>query len=468
MEQKVLAFIKENQLIKGNSRVLVGVSGGPDSLALLYFLHRNQSNLNIELSAMTVDHQLRGKTSVEDALFVEAICAQLHIPCMTCSVDVMQYKQDYQIGTQVAARTLRYGAFAEIMKEHQIDYLALGHHADDQIETVMMQITKTTNLHSLTGIPLTRSFQEGNIIRPFLCVTKAEIEQYCEQQKLQPRIDESNAEKAYTRNRIRSDIIPKLKKENPNMATTIMQLTKTIQEDETYLMNEAKRLFTGLVETDLEKKRATISIKGFLAYPVALQRRLFRLTLDYLYVTIPEQITYKHETAFLTLLTQKGHKVLHFPKQCKIEKSYDTICCHFAEDIKSPVGYEQTITTVPSRFSLPNGAQLSVRRVDEIISRVIKSEPHTYLCPEEALDFPFSIRTRKPGDRMTYQGLAGTKKIKDIFIDEKTPLDDRESWCMLTDNQGMILWLIGLRKHPQEGCSPSGSYFLFEYIEENR
>src|SRR5699024_10721348 len=149
---------------------------------------------------------------------------------------------------------------------------------------------------------------------------------------LQPRIDASNFEKTYTRNRIRSDVIPKLKRENPNMAATIFQLTKTIKEDESYLMNEAQRLFPDLIETDPEKEEATISVKGLKAYPVALQRRLFRLTLDYLYVTIPEQITYKHENAFLTLLEQVGHKTLHFPNHCKIKKSYDIIYCYFAKD----------------------------------------------------------------------------------------------------------------------------------------
>src|SRR5699024_4736870 len=162
------------------------------------------------------------------------------------------------------------------------------------------------NLHSLTGIPMERPFANGHIIRPFLCVSKEEIEQYCEQHHLEPRIDESNLEKAYTRNRIRADVIPKLKAENPSMAGTIEHLTKTIREDESFLMNEAKKWFPNLVHTSSEKKKAMISIKEFQAHSVSLQRRLFRLTLDYLYVTIPEQITYKHEEAFLSLFSQSG------------------------------------------------------------------------------------------------------------------------------------------------------------------
>src|SRR5699024_183569 len=146
------------------------------------------------------------------------------------------------------------------------------------------------------------------------------IEQYCELYQLKPRIDASNREKAYTRNRIRADVIPKLKAENTNMASTIQHLTMTLQEDETFLTNEARRLFPSIVQTNPETRAATISIKGFQACSVSLQRRLFRLTLDYLYRTVPEQITYKHEKAFLGLFSLTGHKVLHFPRNGVMEK----------------------------------------------------------------------------------------------------------------------------------------------------
>src|SRR5699024_658245 len=125
-------------------------------------------------------------------------------------------------------------------------------------------------------------------------------------------------------------------------------------------MNEAKKWFPNLVHTSSEKKKAMISIKEFQAHSVSLQRRLFRLTLDYLYVTIPEQITYKHEEAFLSLFSQSGYKRLDFPKQCTIEKSYDTISCHF-EGTTSSEGFEQLITTVPASVQLPDGACLTVR-----------------------------------------------------------------------------------------------------------
>src|SRR5699024_9594115 len=170
MEQKVLAFLAENQLIKENSRVLVGVSGGPDSLALLHFLHRHQSLLKIKVMAVTVDHQLRGDASIEDVNFVHAFCEKLNIPCITKAVDVPAYKKSHQLGTQMAARTMRYDIYAKVLQQYA-DVLALGHHADDQIETFIMQITKTTSLQSLSGIPLKRPFASGLIIRPFLCVT---------------------------------------------------------------------------------------------------------------------------------------------------------------------------------------------------------------------------------------------------------------------------------------------------------
>lgn len=466
MEQKVFAFLAENQLIKENSRVLVGVSGGPDSLALLHFLHRHQSLLKIKVMAVTVDHQLRGDASIEDVNFVHAFCEKLNIPCITKAVDVPAYKKSHQLGTQMAARTMRYDIYAKVLQQYA-DVLALGHHADDQIETFIMQITKTTSLQSLSGIPLKRPFASGLIIRPFLCVTKDEIEQYCEQHHLEPRIDASNKEMTYTRNRIRAEILPKLKKENPNMAMTVQHLVRSMQEDEAYITEEAKKLFPRLVKTSKKAKKAVISINEFQSYPVSLQRRLYRLTLDYLYLEIPEQLTYKHEMAFLTLLKQSGNKTLDFPKGCQIEKTYDIIRFQFIEQCRMSDSFEQTITDIPMQLQLPDGAQLTLTMLDEATAREYKEDVHTYLIPEEELVFPLKIRNRKPGDRMVYEGLDGSKKIKDIFIDEKIDRKDRDTWCLLTDANDTILWLIGLKKKPRKKVPHSGNFLLFKYLERD-
>lgn len=467
MEQKVLQWIKQNELIPRNSNVAVGVSGGPDSLSLLHFLHHYRKQLHIKVSAITIDHQLRSDTSEEDIQFVEAFCEAFNIPCYSRSVSVPKYQKKYSLGTQVAARTLRYQAFAEVMQEQNMNQLALGHHADDQIETVVMQVTKTTSLHNLTGIPIRRPLSFGEVVRPFLPITKKDIYRYGEKHNLTFRLDESNLEDTYMRNRIRQEVIPALEEENPNLASTILQLVQHLKEDESFIMNEAKRLFTEVIQTDASSLEIRFSAQQFSAYPVSLQRRLFRIILDYLYEVIPEQITYKQEKSFLDLLTQTGQKQLNFPAGCRIYKTYDEVVCTFSdveEEIKRPA--EKLIHEVPSQVKLPNDGRLFVRQLNDSRVEKMPEDKHQFILPESFIKFPLTVRTRRPGDRMCYEGLPGSKKIKDIFIDEKVTQKRRNQWPIVINQSGTILWVIGLRKYPFQYAN-DGRYLLFEYKDQD-
>lgn len=467
MEKQVLQWMEQNELIPVNSNVAVGVSGGPDSLSLLHFLHHHRKQLQIKVSAITIDHQLRSETSEADVMFVQSFCEALNIPCYSRTISVPKYQEEHALGTQLAARQLRYQTYREVMQAHQMDQLALGHHADDQIETVVMQLTKTTNLHNLTGIPKKRPLSFGEVVRPFLCVTKQDIYQYAEKHQLSYRLDESNLENTYMRNRIRQEVLPALQEENPNLAMTMQELVRHLEEDESFIMDEAKRLFAEVIYTDTSSGKVEFSAQQFSAYPVSLQRRLFRLTLDYLYEIIPEQITYKQERAFLNLLKQTGQKQLDFPEGCRIYKVYDKVICTFLDTMEEAVSLEEKIIhLVPAQVGLFNEATLGVKRVDDSFVRDFPVTADCLILPEELIHFPLTIRTRRPGDRMRYEGLEGTKKIKDIFIDEKVPQARRNQWPILTDQKGTILWMIGLRKARFQNAN-DGRYLLFEYMEKD-
>lgn len=196
--EKVKAFIKKHQLIEKHKKILVGVSGGPDSMALLHYLKERKEIDELNIIAIGIDHQLRKEASEADMLYVEEQCKRWHIPFISKEVDVQAYKQKYKVGTQVAARTLRYEVFAKAMLEYDADYLALAHHGDDQIETMLMGLMRMTTIQGLKGIPYKRDFATGIIIRPFLPLTKSDIETYCYDHQIEPRIDESNFEADYT------------------------------------------------------------------------------------------------------------------------------------------------------------------------------------------------------------------------------------------------------------------------------
>lgn len=460
MREKVIQFIKEQQLIKQDSTVLVGVSGGPDSLALLHFLSSLKQTYHLRLIVVSIDHMLRGEASKADLAYVQSVCVEWQLEFVSIQVDVNAYKIENKVGTQIAARTLRYAAFAQQMEKYQADFLALGHHGDDQVETMIMSLTRTTNLSALTGIPVKRSFSHGQIIRPFLGVTKKEIETYCGTHQLQPRIDASNQEAYYTRNDIRLNVVPKLKRNNQKIQHTIQLLSKSLQEDEAYITKAAEKAMREFVYFNEADKIVTFSIKKFNEHSVSLQRRIYRLILNYLYKELPDQLTYIHEELFLTLFgVGTSNKTIDFPNELILERSYDQAIIYYQQQAKFAEQLHILIPEVPSTITLPNGATLTAKYADTRMTEL----PNTYFFSQGQVTFPLHIRNRKQGDRMSWRGLQGTKKLKDVFIDEKVPRKKRDEMYVITDDNDEIIWVIDLKKGKLTSQDATRPFVLLEY-----
>lgn len=459
MEHKVIQFIEQRQLIEQDKTVVVGLSGGPDSLALTHFLNKWRAKWRLRVTAVIVNHQLRGKQADEDVQFVRHFCHSWSIPLIVKTINVKEYKETNKISTQVAARELRYEAFKEAIDELQADYLALGHHGDDQVETMTMQLIRSAHLEGMLGIPYERSFHTGKIIRPLLAVTKADIETYCSQHQLTPRIDESNESMAYTRNFIRKKIVPHLKEINEHVHQTVQQLTESLQEDEAFMRREATKLFDALVSKHDKRREAEIVIPELKKHPVSLQRRVFRLTLDYLYGQHLPQLHYNHENILLSLLKDDvANKKLNFPEHLYVEKEYDKLMFYFQTGRATP--FLANVQSLPATVLLPDSSKLIMTKVDEWID---EQDENMYICSESQIDFPLSIRTRSPGDRIRYKGLKGSKKLKDIFIDEKIPRRKRDEMIIISDYNDEILWVIGVRKGLLKRRGGRGPYILFRY-----
>src|SRR5699024_4426255 len=297
------------------------------------------------------------------------------------------------------------------------------------------------------------------IIRPLLVVTKAEIEDYCHTYQLSPRIDPTNFEQIYTRNKIRHTILPTLKEVNSNVHTTIQRLSETLQEDELYLLEQAESMKKDLLTYDKARQRWTIEINRYKQYALPLQRRCFRLTLDYLYEELPDNLSHIHETLFLHLQEDTtSNQVLHFPHGLFIEKSYGKLHFYFKQ-IKDEA-FEVKVGQLPTTITFPNGHMLAIEKV---MTKEI-DEPYTYRVPLSKVKLPIHIRTRRNGDRMTYKALNGTKKLKDILLDEKIPREARNQYNVVTDDTEVILWLVGLRKNHIEGINEE-EYLQFTYIQ---
>lgn len=440
LEQKVEAFLKRNNMNLDNKDILVGVSGGPDSLALLHYLWSLKEERNLQIVAGHVDHMFRGNESYEDALFVKDFCEKRGIPFEMARINVPEYIERSGKSPQAAARDCRYNFFKKIMKKHGLRFLALGHHGDDQIETILMRLTRGSSGTARAGISFQRPFHDGMIIRPFLGISRKDIEKYCKRHRLEPRLDPSNNKNIYVRNRFRHHVLPFLQSENPQVHEHFQRFSEDLERDEKYLQElTVEKMNTVIINK--EQDRVTIDIPAFRLLPMPLQRRGIQLILYYLYKDIPASLSAVHiDHVFSLLSSSHPSGTLDFPNNLTILRSYNQ--CHFQFGIgqRKPFRFE---IAEPGTVLLPNGRKITMEYTDKAF---IDTDLNSFVFNAKEVPLPLIIRSRKNGDRMTIKGMKGSKKIKDIFIDCKIPLLERDEWPVVTDQNGTILWLPGLKK----------------------
>jgi tRNA(Ile)-lysidine synthase len=462
MIEKVKNFIHRHQLLKQNAVVLVGVSGGPDSLALLHLLWSMKDEWNIFLVAAHVDHMFRGKESEDDLHFVVRFCRELGIRCETKQINVKEYQLKTNLTAQEAARECRYQFFKELMEKYQADFLALGHHGDDQIETILMRLTRGSTQEGYAGIKAKRPFATGHIIRPLLAVSKSEIEAYCRRNNLEPRRDPSNEKDVYTRNRFRHHILPFLKDENPNVHEKFQQFSERMTEDENLLEELTKEKMNTVIK-EKSKSSVIMNRNEFCQLPLPLQRRGIQLILNYLYEKIPSSLSSVHIENVLSFLSgEHPSGTLHFPKGLKIVRSYDIGVFRFEEKKGSPFYFTLSF---PSRLPLSNGYEIISTQTENFPDEV-KGNDWFVIDPDD-VTFPLIVRNRRQGDRMKVKGMNGTKKVKTIFIDEKIPLEERDQWPIVEDADGNILWIPGLKKSIFEATNIfKNNYIVLQYKKQ--
>lgn len=443
---KVDQFARKHQLFNKDATVLIGVSGGPDSMALLHYLLHKREAWGFRLIVLTVDHQLRGNESKADVQFVASYCEKWGIEYKVASLDVPTYKKKWKMGTQEAARALRYQFFEESMESYQSDLLALGHHGDDQVETLYMEMMRGVEPMHLTGIPEKRKFGRGWLIRPFLGISKDEIETYCKDHHIQPRYDESNQSPHYTRNAFRMKVLPFLKEYNPKIHKHMQIYHEYRDSDETYLQQEARKLFDSST-FQKQKQKIVVDRVEYLTIPRPLQRRTFHLILNYLYQKTIYDGSYLHWEQYIRMMEDDTPQAsIDMPLGLTVVRSYDTVTFTFARQEVIPFHYS---LQVPGEIQLPNGAMIQAYLDD----RHYEEDACHFACEVNNITFPLTVRTRHPGDRIQLRWMKGHKKVKNLFIDEKIPQHERDQWPIVTDARGRLLWVVSLQKARIDGTS---------------
>lgn len=460
MRRIVNRFIKKHSLLVEGTTVIVGVSGGPDSLALLHFLNEQQKLWNLKIIAAHVDHLLRGEESAQDYLFVEQFCRERKIIFEGTKLNVVKYQEEHKVSVQVAARECRYHFFQEVMTKHNATVLALAHHGDDQVETILMRQIRGAYGYGLAGIRVKRPLDKGEIIRPFLCVSKEEILDYCLKEGLKPKIDQSNFTSKYFRNRIRNQLLPFLKKENPSVHLKFQQQSELMLEDEQLLQTLAKKELERIV-TKKTNNEVVLSISQFNGSPISLQRRGFQLILNYLHNEKNPEITTIHIDTFLIFLKNSHPSgVLSFPEGLVIKKSYDQ-CTLVFKEINRAESYQ---------FCLPLPGMVNIKLgkiTGEIteLSPLVNLNKSVIICDLEKLTLPLIVRSRNQGDRLTIKGMKGSKKLKSLFIDEKIDREQRDQWPVVVDGNDSIIWVPQLRRSTIACPTKETKKFLVLYYE---
>ncbi|MEK6622870.1 MAG: tRNA lysidine(34) synthetase TilS [Planctomycetota bacterium] len=449
----VFNTINTHRLIKAGDAIMVGVSGGPDSIALVKILHTMNASKGLRLRFVVahLNHQLRGKSAEEDAQFVRDFAAGLSLPCVVKELDIQKIADQTKYSIEEAARTERYRFFLDAAREQGATLIALGHTADDNAETILHRIIRGAGAVGLGGIPIKRPLAPDSpiqIIRPLLFTWRKEIIQYLKDEQLGYRTDESNHETTYLRNKIRLNLIPLLESQyNPNIKNTLNQLCRIFSENNEYLSSEAKKaLKSATIQGDRE--RHVIDARFLMTQPKILQHRVIQEVMNNLRIPLKE-ITYEHYTTILDGIVKAG-RMRRFQLPGKLCIQYERHRLHFSKE--SPPKPDMPLLSeipvrIPGTTSVSSLGQLSaeILEIHDISPDVFKKTKtkNEEMFDLESITHPLGIRGRKKGDVISPLGVNGHKKLKELFIDRKIPVEERNAMPIVVMN-GRPVWVVGV------------------------
>jgi tRNA(Ile)-lysidine synthase len=417
MLQKFQSHIFQNFPFLSGKKLLLATSGGLDSMVMVYLFRK----LSFKIAIAHCNFQLRGVESFEDQNFVQNYAESNEIKLFVTQFDTEAFAKDYKLSTQVAARELRYNWFHELLKTEKFDYVLTAHHADDNLETFLINLVRGTGLDGLTGIPA----QNENVIRPLLLFSRQEIEQYAKENNIDWREDSSNASDKYLRNKIRHNLVPILKELNTDFLSSFhktqvyLQESKTMVEDASIMVYQqvAKEIGED-IHFDLNKLQQLPNYKS------------------YLYQWLREFGFSAWDDIYDLVESQSGKQV--FSNEFRLLKNRDFL-------ILSPINIEdkkEEYYIFKDQKEIDSPLNLSFSKVADI---GIGSNRAIFV-DEDKLHFPLVLRRWDEGDTFQPFGMEGkSKKVSKIFKDEKLSLIDKENtWLLCSDNT--IVWIIGIRQ----------------------
>ena len=428
------------------ARLVVAVSGGPDSLALLHSLHRLRDETALNLHGAHLDHGLRGEASAADARFVAEAFRDMDLPLTSDRADVEAHRARRRISLEEAAREVRYDFLARVAAEHNADAVALGHTADDQAETVLMHIVRGSGLAGLAGMEtFTRRSIVGAdllLVRPLLDVTREETLAYCSALGLEPRLDESNRSPDMTRNRVRMELMPLLQELNPQARNAILRLSAAARHQISHLDEQLALLPPGAMRA--EANTVTLDRTLVAALPPAVRTHLLRKAVATLKGDL-QGLYQSHLDRIDRMLSGPPSKTADLPGGLTFSVAYDEATLSVGPppppDMPPPLTKAHALN-VPGETAAEGW--LVTTRIAPAHDDTSQADALTARLDPALADGPVSLRARQPGDRFQPLGMTGSKKLKDFLIDEKVPRAHRDRIPLLVTHHG-IAWVPGHR-----------------------
>ena len=424
---------------KPSDRLLIAVSSGVDSMVLLDLVQQLPDILRPWYGVVHVNHELR-TASIEEEQFLEKQCRTKGIPYFSRS---WKKKEHPETGVEIAAREFRYSFFKEMMEVNQATHLLTAHHADDQLETILMRLVRGGQLESMTGIQSQRPFGPGWLVRPLLPFSKEDIYMYSNVHQLDYYEDATNIELVYTRNRYRQKIVPLLKLENKQVLTHFRDFSSDLS-DALFLTNQVVQQKSEEILLKSQAEFYELDRKALLNCEPELQRQILKyILIERVYNHYPVETLRKQVVELLELVKgEKSNAQLDLPDGWIGRRQYHQFYLEKKDYSKTALLLNEKKLFLNQWVPLIGGARLGLFQVTAQASSPFEKDEHIWLEPSQ-VELPLLVRHRKPGDQMTLKGMkTGHKKIKKILIDQKVPIKEREEMLVLTDSLNEVIWLL--------------------------
>ncbi len=441
--QNVYSFLLNDLKLNSDSIICAGISGGPDSMALLDLLIKIKKELGLTLIVAHVNHNVR-KESEEEEKYVREFSLNNNLV-----FESMKIENIGDDNFENEARTIRYNFFDDVCKKYNANYLMTAHHGDDLIETVLMRIVRGSTLKGYSGFSKIVEKDSYTLVRPLITVTKDELVEYCKENNVKYYIDKTNLEDVHTRNRYRKYVLPFLKSENKAVHEKFLKYSETLLMYNDYIEREVKEHFNKVMTDGI------LDIDKFKELDELIQTKIIYNILERIYGDDLLIITNAHVKLVFDLInSEKAQGFVHLPNNLKVVKTYNKIELEFDDVIEDK--YEIEISDI---VNLPNGKNIVSLKDD------IKDNSNNIIrLSSNKVVMPLYVRTRRNGDKIEVKGMEGHKKVNDIFIDCKIKTKDRDIWPIVCDSENNVVWIPGLKKSKFDAQKEEDYDIILRYI----